>query len=104
MTVYRDEGDAFVTANYDFTSDVEQFRAALADVVADGGGDYPEALDEGLADALAKPAWRDPAQAIQLIFIVSDAPPPVGRQVATPYTDSVVAALALGNRARPLAP
>ena len=103
MTVYRDEGDAFVTANYDFTSDVEQFRAALADVVADGGGDYPEALDEGLADALAKPAWRDPAQAIQLIFIVADAPPQVGRQVATPYTDSVVAAIERGIKILPIA-
>ena len=96
MTLYRDEGDVFVTANYDFTSNIEQFRAALADVVADGGGDYPEALDEGLADALAKPAWRDPAQAIQLIFVVADAPPQVGRQVATPYTDSVVAAIERG--------
>ena len=103
MTLYRDEGDAFVTANYDFTSDVEQFRAALADVVAEGGGDYPEALDEGLADALAKPAWRDPAEAIQLIFIVADAPPQVGRQVATPYTDSVVTAIERGIKIFPVA-
>ncbi len=103
MTLYRDEGDVFVTANYDFTSDVEQFRAALADVVADGGGDYPEALDEGLADALAKPAWRDPAQAIQLIFIIADAPPQVGRQVATPYTDSVVTAIERGIKIFPIA-
>jgi hypothetical protein len=103
MTLYRDEGDAFVTANYDFTSDVEQFRAALADVVADGGGDYPEALDEGLADALAKPTWRDPAEAIQLIFIVADAPPQVGRQVATPYTDSVVTAIERGIKIFPVA-
>ncbi|MDA3030994.1 MAG: VWA domain-containing protein [Actinomycetota bacterium] len=103
MTLYRDVGDAFVTANYDFTSDVEQFRAALADVVADGGGDYPEALDEGLADALAKPAWRDPAEAIQLIFIVADAPPQVGRQVATPYTESVVTAIERGIKIFPVA-
>jgi hypothetical protein len=103
MTLYRDEGDAFVTANFDFTSDIEQFRAALADVVADGGGDYPEALDEGLADALAKPAWRDPAEAIQLIFIVADAPPQVGRQVATPYTDSVVTAIERGIKIFPVA-
>jgi hypothetical protein len=103
MTLYRDEGDAFVTANYDFTSDVEQFRAALGDVVADGGGDYPEALDEGLADALAKPTWRDPAEAIQLIFIVADAPPQVGRQVATPYTDSVVTAIERGIKIFPVA-
>ena len=103
MTLYRDEGDAFVTANYDFTSDVEQFRAALADVVADGGGDYPEALDEGLADALAKPTWRDPVEAIQLIFIVADAPPQVGRQVSTPYSESVVTAIERGIKIFPVA-
>ena len=60
MTVYRDEGDAFVTRTYDFTSDVEAFRAALAEVVADGGGDYPEALDEAFAEAVDAPSWRDP--------------------------------------------
>lgn len=46
MTLYRDEGDDFVTSTYDFTGEVADFRSALADVVADGGGDYPEALDE----------------------------------------------------------
>jgi hypothetical protein len=103
MTLYRDEGDAFVTANYDFTGDIAQFQSALADVVADGGGDYPEALDEGLADALAKPAWRDPADTVQLIFVVADAPPQVGRQVETPYTDSVRTAISRGIKIFPVA-
>ena len=103
MTLYRDEGDAFVTANYDFTGDIAEFQSALADVVADGGGDYPEALDEGLADALAKPSWRDPADAVQLIFVVADAPPQVGRQVPVPYTDSVRAAVERGIKIFPIA-
>lgn len=103
MTLYRDEGDAFVTANYDFTGDVGEFQAALADVVADGGGDYPEALDEGLADALAEPAWRDPTSAVQLIFVVADAPPQIGRQVDTPYTDSIRAAIERGIKIFPVA-
>ena len=81
MTLYRDVDDTFVTSTYDFTSDVEAFRSALSNVVADGGGDYPEALDEGLAESLAAPAWRDPASTIQLIFLVADAPPQVGRQL-----------------------
>ncbi len=103
MTLYRDEGDAFVTANYDFTGDIAEFQAALADVVADGGGDYPEALDEGLADALAKPAWRDPSDAVQLIFVVADAPPQIGRQLATPYTDSIRTAIERGIKIFPVA-
>ncbi len=103
MTLYRDEGDAFVTANYDFTGDIGEFQAALADVIADGGGDYPEALDEGLADALAKPAWRDPAAAVQLIFVVADAPPQINRQLETPYTASIRNAIERGIKIFPVA-
>ncbi len=75
FTLYRDEGDLFIAKTFDFTGDIDVFRTALLDVVADGGGDYPEALEEGLAAALAEPAWRDPASTLQLIFLVGDAPP-----------------------------
>ena len=103
MTLYRDEGDSFVTVTHDFTGDVDAFRAALAGVVADGGGDYPEALDEGLAEALAAPAWRDPASTVQLIFLVADAPPQVARQVATPYPAAIADAVGRGIKIVPVA-
>jgi hypothetical protein len=103
MTLYRDEGDTFVTSTFDLTGDVAAFRAALAGVVADGGGDYPEALDEGLAEALAAPSWRDPASTVQLVFVVADAPPQVGRQVTTPYPASVLAAVGRGIKVFPVA-
>ncbi len=103
MTLYRDRGDAFVVATHDFTDDVERFRTALAGVVADGGGDYAEALDEGLAAALAEPAWRDPAEAVQLVFLVADAPPHVGRSVPVPYPESVREATARGIKVFPVA-
>jgi hypothetical protein len=103
MTLYRDEGDAFVTSTFDFTGDVDEFRAALADVVADGGGDYPEALEEGLAEALEVPSWRDPAAAVQLIFLVADAPPQILRQVETPYTQSIRTAVERGVKIFPIA-
>lgn len=103
MTLYRDEGDAFVAATYDFTGDVEQFQSALDEVVADGGGDYPEALDEGLAAAFAEPAWRDPSAAVQIVFVVADAPPHVGRAVQVPYTDSIRTAIERGVKIFPIA-
>jgi hypothetical protein len=102
MTIYRDEGDAFVTGTYDFTSDVNAFRAALAEVVADGGGDYPEALDEAFDAALTEPAWRDPATTLQLIFLVADAPPHVERQV-TGYDESIRSAVERGIKVFPVA-
>ena len=102
MTVYRDEGDAFVTRTYDFTSDVDAFRAALAEVVADGGGDYPEALDEAFAEAVDAPSWRDPASTLQLMFLVADAPPHVERQV-TGYDTTIRSAVSRGIKVFPVA-
>ncbi|QGG95637.1 vWA domain-containing protein [Actinomarinicola tropica] len=103
MTLYRDEGDAFVTSTFDLTSDLAAFRAALAEVQAGGGGDYPEALDEGLADALSAHSWRDPAEAVQLVFLVADAPPQVGRDVPVPYDASIRDATGRGIKIFPVA-
>ena len=102
MTLYRDEGDEFVTATFDFTHDVDAFAEALDRVVADGGGDNPEALDEALAEALAAPSWRPAAQAVQLVFLVADAPPQIARDVPTPYTASMLEAAERGVKIFPV--
>src|SRR5688500_16389877 len=52
MTVYRDRGDLFVTRTFDFTSSVDVFKVALAEVRAGGGGDTPEDLNAGLHEAV----------------------------------------------------
>ncbi len=96
MTLYRDEGDTFVTSTFDLTGVIDDFQSALADVVADGGGDTPEALDEALAAALDVPSWRDRHDAVQLVFLVADAAPHVERTQVTPYTESMLAASARG--------
>ncbi len=98
MTVYRDEGDAFLTRTFDFTDDVTAFRTALGEVHAGGGGDNPEALDEALAAAVEEPSWRPAGDAVQLMFVVADAPPQVGRAVTTPYDESLQNAAARGIR------
>ncbi len=103
MTLYRDEGDTFVTSTYDLTGDLPAFRKALADVQADGGGDYPEALDEGLAAALGEPSWGDPADTLQLVFLIADAPPQVGRQVEKAYPQSISDAIGRGIKVFPIA-
>ena len=102
MTLYRDEGDEFVTATFDFTRDVDAFAEALDRVVADGGGDNPEALDESLAEALAAPSWRPAARAVQLVFLVADAPPQIARGVPTPYTASMLEAAERGVKIFPV--
>ncbi len=74
MTVYRDRGDTFVTSTHQFTPDIDAFSDALAEVIADGGGDYPESLNEGLHEAIHLPEWRV-TDTVSLIFLVADAPP-----------------------------
>ena len=102
MTVYRDEGDAFVTRTFDLTGDLDGFLVALDEVVAEGGGDYPEALDEALADALEKPSWRRDG-AVELIIVIADAPPQVAREVQLPTTQAALDATERGVKILPVA-
>jgi hypothetical protein len=74
LVSYRDRGDSFVTQAYEFTPDVRDFAKNLNTVFADGGGDYPESLNEGLHQALNNVEWRG-GGTVQLIFLVADAPP-----------------------------
>ena len=102
MTLYRDEFDSFLTSTFDLTPDVAAFAEALSAVVADGGDDYPEALDEALADALSQPSWRSAADTVQLVFLVADAPPQVYRLVPVPYTESMREAAQRGIKIFPV--
>ena len=102
MTLYRDEGDEFLTRTFDFTPDIGDFSEALSAVVAADGGDNPEALDEALAEALARPSWRSASETVQLIFLVADAPPQVRRQVPVPYTTSMRTAAQRGIKIFPV--
>ena len=74
MVAYRDRGDEFITRLYDFDHDVQQFSNTIREVVADGGGDDPESLNEALHVAVHEPSWRL-GEAIRLVFLVADAPP-----------------------------
>ena len=102
MTLYRDIDDAFLTSTFDLTNDVDEFASALSNVVASGGGDYPEALDEALDEALFYPSWREPTRTLQIIFLIADAPPQVGRQVGVPYTESMLDAAGRGIKIFPV--
>ncbi|MGH1345244.1 MAG: vWA domain-containing protein [Nannocystales bacterium] len=72
LVVYRDDGDAFVSRSFDFTENLSRFESHLARQSANGGGDYPEAMDAGLEDATDLSWSRDSAK---IVFLVADAPP-----------------------------
>ena len=85
LVAYRDEGDAYVVLPFDFTSDLSTFRANLAARSADGGNDYPEAVDQALA-AATQLSWS-PGATARVAFWIADAPHHVGKQ------DAVISAL-----------
>ncbi|MEJ2549989.1 MAG: VWA domain-containing protein [Anaerolineales bacterium] len=102
MTIYRDRGDLFVSRTFDFTPDVAAFTEELARVRADGGGDYPESLNEGLHNAIHLPEWRGEAT-VSLIFLLADAPPHLDYAQDYDYAADVFAAAEMGIKIYPLA-
>lgn len=72
LVSYRDDGDMYVARSTDFTADLGAFRQALNAESAGGGGDIPEAADDGLHAATAL-SWRSGAVA-RVAFWVADAP------------------------------
>lgn len=72
LVAYKDEGDVYVTRTYPFTTSLMQMQGNLAAHRADGGGDYPEAMDEALIRAVGLD-WRE--DAVKSLLLVADAPP-----------------------------
>ncbi len=72
VNFYRDDGDDYVVLPFDFTDDISAGLKSLAAQFADGGGDYPEALDLALENALHEHDWSD--NAVKLCYLVLDAP------------------------------
>lgn len=102
LTTYRDRGEEYITRTVDFTGDVEAFTDELRAVVADGGGDEPEALNEGLAAALDETSWRREA-AVRLLFLVADAPPHLDYADGPDYAPALVQAAGEGIKVFPVA-
>ena len=71
--VYRDHGDAYLTRKSSLDSNVEKTLDFLQKQSANGGGDYPEAVDVALYESVAQEDWDDEALA-RILFVVLDAP------------------------------
>jgi len=99
LVVYRDQGDEYVVRNFDFTDSVEAMQQALDQQSANGGGDYPEAMEQALARGL-EASWRA-GNTTRLAFLVADAPPH-DNQVRALLTQAQTARR-LGVRLYPLA-
>ena len=73
LVVYRDNGDQYTTRTFDFTGNLDAFQRDLGAQSANGGGDYPEAMDAAM-EAAEGLSWRK-GDAARVTFLVADAPP-----------------------------
>lgn len=72
LIFYRDHGDAYVTRNYNFTIDIAEQITNINKQYANGGGDFPEAVDEAFMYALNGKWTFDTST--KIIVHVADAP------------------------------
>ncbi|NKB67180.1 MAG: VWA domain-containing protein [Candidatus Latescibacteria bacterium] len=75
VVAYRDREDDYVTRVYPLTRDIDRIVENLGQIEADGGGDYPESLNEGLHVALDGIEWDAAEGVARLVFLIGDAPP-----------------------------
>jgi hypothetical protein len=74
LVEYKDRTDSFVTKVYPMTTDAARFSRQVASIEASGGGDTPEAMNEGLHTGLNGLDWRGDA-VVKMAFLIADAPP-----------------------------
>ena len=79
FVAYRDhppQDNTYLTCSYDFTSD-EEIKVFIESLTAYGGGDYPEAVMDGLYVSAKHMSWRDSTHipSLRYIFHIADAPP-----------------------------
>jgi len=101
MNFYRDFGDDYVVRPYDFSTDITQQLSYLSTERAYGGGDYEEAVDVALLNAIEEHEWNE--DNIKLMFMVLDAPPHKTGAVLANLKKAVAKAEELGIRIIPIA-
>lgn len=99
---YRDKNDDYIVKPYPFTKDMNKVIDQFTKQKAEGGGDYPEAVDQALRDAIHEHKWSKEARA-RLLFLVLDAPPHDDPQIIDEIKQLTEDAAAEGIRIIPIA-
>lgn len=74
LVAYRDRTDEYVTKTFDLSEDLDAVYQHLRGFQAGGGGDTPEHVGKGLADAVDQLSWTTQGRVARMIFLVGDAP------------------------------
>ncbi|MBX2939851.1 MAG: hypothetical protein KF880_07215 [Ferruginibacter sp.] len=83
LVFYRDRGDAFVTKRVPLTDSIDYVYKELMGIRAEGGGDSPESVNQGLYEAVTMFAWDESPEVYKTVFLIGDQAPHMK------YTDDV---------------
>ncbi len=75
LVAYRDHGDAYVTKVFPFSDNIDQVVKDISSLEANGGGDAPEAVCEGLHSSVNDLKWSNDKKTVKMLFLIGDAGP-----------------------------
>lgn len=101
VNFYRDVGDEYVVRPFDFTEDIALVLQNLRAQTADGGGDYEEAVEQALNNAINQHSWQP--DSTKLLFLILDAPPHNETQIISKMHTLLQQAASKGIRIIPVA-
>jgi hypothetical protein len=87
LITYRDRGDDYIVKKWDFTDNINKFQSNVNTLVADGGGDTKEAVNEALHASLHEMSWDNGQATKKLIFLIGDAGPHMDYNNGLDYRD-----------------
>lgn len=96
LIFYRDRGDDFITYRVPLTDSIDQVYAELMKITADGGGDGPESVNQGLYEAVTEFKWAQNRNVYKTIFLIGDYPPHMDYSDDVKYPESCVLAKSKG--------
>ena len=92
LVAYRDLGDDYVTKKFDLTTDIQDLYGELLNFRAQGGGDWPESVNEALDVAVNRLHWTPTGDTRRIVFLVGDAPPHMDYAQDTKYPTTLAVA------------
>lgn len=98
---YRDHQDEYLTRKSDFSSDIDQTVDFIKKQSADGGGDFPEAVDVALNESIKDLQWSSDATS-RILFLVLDAPPHHDKEVISKINRLIALASSKGIKIIPI--
>ena len=98
---YRDHTDQYLSRRKELSTDVGALNTFIHEQTANGGGDFPEALDVALEELTTSINWS--AEAItKIAFLILDAPPHEDSVSVQRINESVIRAAEQGIRLIPV--